>query len=339
MAPANGTTVRETNSTHVKSIEEQHDVVRTETISIFDNHCCTSSDYGIGGKEFDCAIASAGKTFLLTYEAENNTVLSRPSASLIHSYVHPQGSVSKYGGNIQTLSNGNTWVGFGQIPDGVEYDTSTGEPLIQYKLARKGFGFPYRIQRQFWRGYPTWSPKIVAKTYRCFTRPVTWLWVSWNGDTETRMWEVRTSVDGSEDSWKLYDTFPRGGFETHIELRFGGKHGHAPHYFMVSALDKDWQPIVHGQAKAELSQLGVADPRSSCLLFDHPGKRDYLGRCIALRNGARLLPLLILVLVIELLSALLQRLTSREGQNSPPTYTPMVMYADDRGPEDDKRPV
>jgi Arylsulfotransferase (ASST) len=127
-------------------------------------------------------------------------------------------------GNVQTLSNGDTLIGWGAEPYVSEY-SATGQLLFEARLAAGGqsyraFGFP-------WTAQPLSSPRITLAPAKAPSAGVAY--VSWNGATRVASWRVLAGRDGEQLT--PLTTVARTGFETTIPLASRGP------WFQVQALD------------------------------------------------------------------------------------------------------
>jgi Arylsulfotransferase (ASST) len=145
-------------------------------------------------------------------------------ATLVRSYHHPKRLLSPFEGNAQFLPDGHVFVGWGGWPYVSEL-SKNGRVLFD---AYFGHGKPpgedadsYRAYRFVWHGHPTDVPAIALANGKVY--------VSWNGATEVRRWQVLTG-DASDDL-SAGPAAAKSGFETAIALPAGGK------YVAVQALD------------------------------------------------------------------------------------------------------
>ena len=147
----------------------QHDAQRLPdgTISIFDNHDDTNRTDSRG--------------IVLELDEEAMT------ATLVREYHRDGGMWSPYQANMQTLENGNVFIGWGSGPRCSEF-TADGEMIFDMKYRAGGSYRGYRID---WEGTPS--------------RPIDYLledaadgsltaYVSWNGATDIASWRV---IDGN----------------------------------------------------------------------------------------------------------------------------------------------
>jgi hypothetical protein len=128
-------------------------------------------------------------------------------ASLRSVYTHPGPLLSVSQGNAQTLSDGNTVVGYGSVPQISEYDRH-GSLLFDAHLA---LGMDsYRDLRFPWKGRPLSPPTVHANLNS--TDEETILYMSWNGSTEVASWRVLAGR--RRQSLTPQITTPTSGFES-----------------------------------------------------------------------------------------------------------------------------
>ena len=154
--------------------EWQHDVVLLEgsQVSLFDDECCQ-----ITGAGTYLAPAGASRGLVLKLNVANRTV------SLVAQYKHDNGSAA-YMGSTQLLSNGNVFIGWGDLPYFSEY-SKTGKLLLDAILP--GPDLSYRaIQIPHWVGLPTYPPAGAVRD----VNGKTVVYASWNGATRVVAWKV-----------------------------------------------------------------------------------------------------------------------------------------------------
>ena len=132
-------------------------------------------------------------------------------ASLVREYIHPGELRSATQGSVQTLPNGNVFVGWGSSPVLSEFSEG-GELLFDADFPAEGES--YRAFRFPWKGQPEEAPAVVAEPGK--GDEVT-LYASWNGATEVATWEVLAG--SGPDQLESVGSAPRKGFETTITLR------------------------------------------------------------------------------------------------------------------------
>lgn len=146
----------------------------------------------------------------------------RKTAMQYKSYFHdPELGVTSQG-DMQNLSNGNKFIGWGQKPFFSEYK-EPGQVLYDAKIL--GNNQSYRAFVQEWVGTPYYPPSIGTKSCNSHTT----VYASWNGTTETRRWHVLAG--NSPTSLSLIAIKEKSGFETSITV-------HTEHsYFQVVAIN------------------------------------------------------------------------------------------------------
>jgi Arylsulfotransferase (ASST) len=153
----------------------------------------------------------------LNAQAKTETLLDR--------YEHASPELSSGSqGNMQTLEDGDTFVGWGAEPYFSEY-TSGGQLL--YDAHWHGSYESYRAYRFAWTGTPTSPPAIAAQAEHA-GGPVS-VYASWNGATTVASWRV---LGGSSPTHLAPVTSAtKDGFETTITT-----HSYEP-YVAVQALN------------------------------------------------------------------------------------------------------
>ena len=145
------------------------------------------------------------------------------TVSLVAAYPHPGGLTVTSQGNLQTLPNGDVFVGWGAAPYCSEF--GPGGDLrfdATYPAAKQS----YRVFRQPWVGRPSDSPAIAVE--RAADGVLT-VFASWNGATEVDRWEILAGSDPS--AMATVAVAPPTGFETAVTV-----HSAAP-LFRARALD------------------------------------------------------------------------------------------------------
>jgi hypothetical protein len=146
-------------------------------------------------------------------------------ARLAASYTHrnpPLLAASQ--GNMQTLADGNTLVGYGGVPAISEYASSGSLLFDAHEPFDTAF---YRAFRFPWRGRPLSPPAVLASLNN--TGEETIVNASWNGATEVASWRVLAG--NNHGSLAARATIPASGFESSVTLP--GKYSSAA----VQALD------------------------------------------------------------------------------------------------------
>jgi hypothetical protein len=185
-------------------------------ISLFDNSVYGSESAGGGEKEVRLFPFSRGKYIALDHVAK--------TATLVKAFHPPDDSIlAKSQGSLQTLPNGNAlinWGSEGQVteysPDGeIIFHMFLGSGFLQDKLQN------YRAFRYNWTGFSPETPAVLAEVD---DEGVVRMYVSWNGDTETKTWRfIWMETDAAGTSRKIEKEVSRTGFET--ACRVGGRAG------------------------------------------------------------------------------------------------------------------
>lgn len=190
----------------------QHDIVRRAdgTLSLFDNEATPPQ-----------AEQSRGLVLRLDRRARTATV--------VREYTHPDGLLSIAEGSMQTLPNGNVFIGWGPEPHISEFSR---DGRLLFDLTIPEGSDSYQAFRHEWVGEPRDRPALAAKRTRDDGFVV---WASWNGATEVQRWLVLAGDD--EDDLMPVATAPWRDFETEIRVRNGAR------YVAVQALDADGRAL------------------------------------------------------------------------------------------------
>jgi hypothetical protein len=147
--------------------------------------------------------------------------------TLVGQYEHPTPLSAASQGNVQSLENGDMFIGWGSEPYFSEY-APTGALLLDAHLPVKTQS--YRAYRFPWTGAPTGAPSIAAAAGAGGTVMV---YASWNGATGIASWNVLAGPAPTQLG--VVASTPRSGFETAIATP--PNPGGAPAYVLVQALD------------------------------------------------------------------------------------------------------
>jgi Arylsulfotransferase (ASST) len=134
----------------------------------------------------------------------------RRAATLVSQLTHTGPLVAESQGNMQALSDGDWFVGWGQVPDFSEFDAS-GQLLFDAHLppgeqSYRAFRFP-------WTGAPSHRPALALASG---AGGASTAYASWNGATGIAAWRVLAgSAPGGQ---QVVAQAPRGGFETAFPL-------------------------------------------------------------------------------------------------------------------------
>ena len=131
------------------------------------------------------------------------------TATLVRAYTHPDGVFSATQGSLQTLPNGNVFVGWGSAPYFSEF-SKEGELLFSAAFPPEAES--YRAFRFPWTGRPSTGLAMIVE--RGPGDEVT-VHASWNGATEIADWQVLAGPD--PERLESLGTVPREGFETAIK--------------------------------------------------------------------------------------------------------------------------
>lgn len=148
-----------------------------------------------------------------------------------HSYFHnPNISVASQG-NVETLSSGNKFVGWGQSQYYSEFKKggngikNPAHNLVYEATMPGSNNFSYRAYRHQWVGKPHYPPSCAA--YKKGEHIA--VYASWNGSTETKKWRLYAGHSRHHLSFKK--SVSKRGFETKIHSPSDGP------YFQVKAVD------------------------------------------------------------------------------------------------------
>jgi hypothetical protein len=203
---------------HARYLTSSEDGTR-QTISLYDNSAHgTESNHGSEVKTYEY---SRGK--ILEVDTENR------QAHLVAQYIPPDGLLSKSQGSTQVLPNGNVLVNWGSEGAVTEY-LANGTAIFHAYMDSDQLGVGVQNYRGFkyqWTGLPNEDPAVVAYN----NKDTTTIYVSWNGDTETKVW--RFYGTNSNGALKQYlGEAVKEGFETSFTI--SGDRS----YFQVEALDE-----------------------------------------------------------------------------------------------------
>ena len=171
------------------------------TVTVFDN-----ASNGTDHQE------SQSRALLLAVDTDART------SSLVKAYTHPTAALSAGSqGSVQPLENGNVFVGWGGEPYASEFSVD-GTLLFDASFSPEATS--YRAFRQTWSARPAAAPTLVAS--RNGSGQVV-AYVSWNGATEVRAWQLLVGSDtGSDSDLQAVTTTARTGFETTITATAAG---------------------------------------------------------------------------------------------------------------------
>ena len=185
----------------------QHDATELPSgrISIFDNGAVPK-------------VHSQSRAIVVAVNAQTHT------ETLVAQYEHPTPLLADSQGNMQVLSDGDVFVGWGAQPYFSEFN-SAGKLIYDAQMPSSDQS--YRAYRFEWSGDPKVSPAIATSS-KSHKSPVT-VYASWNGATSVASWRVMAGSSASALAPVL--TAPRTGFQS--TLRTPGPE----RYVAVQALD------------------------------------------------------------------------------------------------------
>jgi len=137
---------------------------------------------------------------------------ARHIATLLRAYPHPGNPlVSDSQGNLQTLPDRGSVIGWGSVPSVTELGPS-GQLLLDAHLP-PGYS-SYRAFRFPWNGHPLAPPQTSARLLAA--HDATAVFASWNGATDVRAWRVLAGA--APDALTSRATVPDSGFESSVTL-------------------------------------------------------------------------------------------------------------------------
>lgn len=147
---------------------------------------------------------SSGMTILINHVNQ--------TAEQLHDYAPPgQDMLSSSQGNMQTLSNGNVFIGWGNNAYISEHDAN-GELLLWGYLDKERI-MNYRAQKFHWDGMPTDVPALWTYSPSTEAFAPTTFYASWNGATRVRSWRFYGATNRTGPYTLLKQT-AKEGFET-----------------------------------------------------------------------------------------------------------------------------
>ncbi len=182
------------------------------TISLFDNSA------GTGG----ALVRKFSTAFVLQLNEAARTV------SVVKAFRHPSKLLAHSQGNVQSLPNGDYFVGWGQSARASEF-SSDGRLLFDLQLS-PDWG-SYRAYRFPWVARPAERPRVAAVRSRGRVH----MYMSWNGSTELARWEVLSG--NSTHSMHVVASRGTTGFQTVKTVSPGAR------YYAAQALNSSGQVI------------------------------------------------------------------------------------------------
>jgi hypothetical protein len=148
----------------------------------------------------------------------------RKTATLVRSYVHPDGILAPHQGDAQFLPDGHVFVGWGGKPVLTEF-ARDGKVLFDARFGKNADS--YRAYRFPWTGRPADRPAVAVQP----NGDDTTVYASWNGATQVASWRVLGGERGGQ--LRRLAVARRNGFETAIRI------GKQPARLLVQALAAD----------------------------------------------------------------------------------------------------
>ncbi|KAK5199015.1 hypothetical protein LTR99_001054 [Exophiala xenobiotica] len=167
---------------------------------------------------------STGQIISLDHRTKVATCLLDLDPPFVDGHAH----ISKSQGNFQRLPNGNIIMGWGNDAFWTEY-TSDGEIVFYGNLGWQNV-MNYRAHKfDNWVGLPLTKPAIWSYSKEGDEMV---LYVSWNGATEVKSWQIY-GASSQEGPWEKIATASKTGFETIY------RHDSTFKYAYAEALDKN----------------------------------------------------------------------------------------------------
>jgi hypothetical protein len=173
---------------------------------------------------------------------------TKMTVTLDKQFSHSPGLDTNFEGNLQELSNGDVFVGWGQQPYFTEFNSS-GKEIFDARFTSNTSS--YRAYRFQWSGQPLTAPDMAVGNNNDGTSEV---WASWNGATTVSSWRVLAGP--TANSLTPLQTNGKNGFETAISANTG-----VP-YFAVQALGSKGQVLGTSGTASVGAHIGI-DGRSA----------------------------------------------------------------------------
>ena len=191
------------------------------------------------------------------------------AVSLVRQFTHFPPVIAGAGGDVQTLPNGNVFVGWGSQPQFSEF-TSTGRQIFNGSFALRLAS--YRAFRFPWIGRPLARPSLAMAP-----GPDGHLtaYASWNGATQVTDWRV-LGGGSPRHLGPLGVTASHSSFETTVDVPS------EPRYLAVQAVDRNGSVLSTSPARADPPHLAVFG--SSIFVTASGGIADVPVGCLAGRT-------------------------------------------------------
>ncbi|KAK5173383.1 uncharacterized protein LTR77_002064 [Saxophila tyrrhenica] len=178
------------------------------------------------------------------------------TVELVARFQHPLGEFTTSRGSVSILPNDNAFVGW--TYRSVHSEHAPDGRLLMYAEAKHEAANTYRAYKLPWVGKPSAPPDVHSAAMDFGDQGMsTMVYVSWNGDTETKSWNLLHTTPSGDEA-ELIATSARQGFETVLSWK-----GYAK-YVQLVALDAEGSEV--GKSKIiktipprSLETLSVAD--------------------------------------------------------------------------------
>ncbi|KAJ5888984.1 hypothetical protein N7495_009025 [Penicillium taxi] len=169
------------------TFHKQHDVRFLESDG--NRHIISLMNNGADEDNADEQVSAA-----LYIELDSNTMTAR----VIKRTERPDGGLTRLRGNVQHLSNNNTFIGWSERGYHSEH-APNGDLLMWARFASTRFS-SYRSYKFDWIGRPTAPPNVVSAVYGTSDDDfLTIIYVSWNGATDVARWDFYARAYNGSD--------------------------------------------------------------------------------------------------------------------------------------------
>jgi EmrB/QacA subfamily drug resistance transporter len=165
-----------------------------DVLTVFDDHCCDITGAGV-------YLAATGPSRGLELKLDPAT----HTVTQLAQYSHGVTFHSEYMGNVEQMGDGDTFVGWGEVPFITEFNK---KGTIIFDGAFPAPDMSYRSYLQKWVGKPLTRPSVATRR----SNGTTDVYASWNGATQVTRWRVESA------SGATLASAPRDGFQTTIPL-------------------------------------------------------------------------------------------------------------------------
>jgi Arylsulfotransferase (ASST) len=165
------------------------------------------------------------------------------TASLVREYDHSPQISTDFEGNVEQLSNGDVFMGWGQQPYFSE-SNSSGQQIFDAHFTVPTAS--YRAYRFQWSAQPPTLPQLAVSAS---TDGSTSLYASWNGATDVTAWRVLAGP--APQSLSDLGDVGRSGFETRIAVHSGFP------YWAVQALGSGGRVLATSDVRSTPAHLAI----------------------------------------------------------------------------------